>query len=96
MHVLIAADGRLSLEDVENLKAFSIVEIQVGSAATALSEIGEAVQDNHYWLDAEAVVALSSRKDDPDWVASFWTMLEKVEKYGFSDLTNKRGKAHVE
>lgn len=96
MHVLIAADGTLSLQDTDDLKSFSIVEAAQGSAAGALRSLGEAAEDNHFWLDADAVVALSPRKDDEDWVASFWSMLEKVERYGFSDLKGRRVKAHVE
>ena len=100
MHVLIAADGTLSLEDVDNLKGFSIVEADTGStagkAASALSAIGEPAEENHYWLSAEAVVALSPRKDDQEWVDGFWAMLQKVEAYGYSDMEKKRVKAHVE
>lgn len=96
MHVLIGADGELSLEEVDNLKGFSIVETTRGTAAAALSEIGEPAEENHYWLSAPAIVALSSRKDDQEWVEAFWAMLQKVEAYGFSDMANKRVKAHVE
>jgi hypothetical protein len=100
MHLLIAADGTLSLEEVDDLKSFSIVEADPGSAqgtaATALDSIGEAAEANHYWLGADSVVSLSPRKDDQAWVDAFWGMLEKVERYGFSDLQGKRVKAHVE
>ena len=96
MHVLIAADGTLSLQDVDNLKGFSIVESDAGSAASALAKIGEPAEENHYWLSAEEVLALSPRKDDQEWVDGFWAMLRKVEAYGFSDMENKRVKAHVE
>ena len=96
MHVSIAADGTLSLEDVDNLKGFSIVETTAGSAANTLSEIGEPAEENHYWLSAEAVIALSPRKDDQEWVDGFWAMLRKVEAYGFSDMEKGRVKAHVE
>ena len=99
MHVLIAADGALSLEDVDNLKGFSIVEAdadsKLGKAALALSQIGEPGEDNHYWLSAEAVIALCPRKDDSKWIEGFWAMLKKVEGYGFSDMENKKVKAHV-
>lgn len=96
MHVQIAADGTLSLEDVDNLKGFSIVEADAGSAASALGGIGEPAEENHFWLSAEAVIALSPRKDDEEWVDGFWAMLRKVEAYGFSDMEKKRVKAHVE
>lgn len=96
MHVLIAVDGTLSLGDVDNLKGFSIVESDAELTANALAKIGEPAEENHYWLSAEAVLALSPRKDDQEWVDGFWAMLRKVEAYGFSDMENKRVKAHVE
>lgn len=96
MRLLISTGGTLSLEDVDNLKGFSIVESTPGTAATALSEIGEPAEENHYWLSADSVVALSARKGDQTWVDGFWAMLKKVEAYGFSDMEKKRVKAHVE
>lgn len=100
MHLQIAEDGTLSLEGLDDLKRFSIVETSrassLGRASAALTGIGEPADDDHFWLDADAVLALSTRKDDPGWVAAFWQMLEKVEKYGYSDMRARRVKAHVE
>lgn len=98
MYVQISAEGILSLQDADNFKGFSIKEADSnqGSAANALTAIGEPAESNHYWLDAESVVALSPRKDDQSWVDAFWDMLRKAEPYGFSDLESKRVKAHVE
>jgi hypothetical protein len=53
-------------------------------------------EEQHYWLDANAVVSLSGRKGDQQWLAGFWDMLAKVEAYGYSDMEKKRVKAHVE
>ena len=100
MYIQIALDGELSLEDVDNMKAFSIVEAagasDAGRAECALADIAEAAEDNHYWIDAEAVILLSARAGDPQWVENFWAMLKMVEAYGYSDLQAKRVKAHVE
>ena len=100
MFIRISADGDLSLEDVDNMKAFSIVEAagasDLGKAESALADIGEAAEDDHYWIDAEAVIQLSARSEDPQWVESFWVMLKIVEAYGYSDLQARRVKAHVE
>ncbi len=79
MYILIAANGQLSVEDSDNMRAFSIVEEKSGSAATYLSAIATATEEQHYWLDADAVVELSGRKDDQQWVKGFWDMLSKVE-----------------
>ncbi len=96
MYISIAANGQLSLEDSDNMRTFSIVEEESGSAATQLSAIASAAEEDHYWLDAEAVVELSGRKDDPHWVKGFWDMLAKVEAYGYSNMDKKRVKAHVD
>ena len=96
MYLLIAANGQLSLEDGDNMRAFSIVEQESGLAATCLSAIATPAEEQHYWLDADAVVELSGRKDDQQWVAGFWDMLAKVEAYGYSDMEKKRVKAHVD
>lgn len=96
MYINISQDGELSLEDIDNMKAFSIVEAAPGLIASALIDIAEAAEDNHYWIDAEAVIQLSARSEDSQWVEGFWAMLKMVEAYGYSDMNNKRVKAHVE
>ena len=96
MYVSIDDGGTVSLADSDNLKQFSIQAADGVDVGAALGSIAEAAEDNHYWLDADAVIGLSGREADSDWVAGFWTMLEKVEKYGFSDVANRRVKAHVE
>ena len=96
MYIQIAADNNLSLEDTDNMEAFSIVEALTGQSVTALAEIAEAAGDNHYWIDANMVIQMSSQKDNPQWVDGFWNMLKIVETYGYSDMENKRVKAHVE
>ncbi len=96
MYILVASNGQLSLEDSENMRAFSIVEKESGSAARQLSAIATAAEEDHYWLDADAVVGLSGRKDDQQWIKGFWDMLAKVEAYGYSDMEQRRVKAHVD
>ena len=96
MYIQITADGGLTLEDIDDMKAFSIVEAVAGGSTLALANIAEPAEGNHYWIDAEAVIQLSSKGSDPQWVAGFWDMLGKVEAYGYSDLQAKRIKAHVE
>ena len=96
MYLLIAANGQLSLEDSDNMRAFSIIEEESGLAATQLSAIATPAEEQHYWLDVDAVVELSGREDDQQWVAGFWEMLAKVEAYGYSDMERKRVKAHVD
>ena len=96
MYILISADGSLSLEEADNMGAFSIIEYSPVSQSIEFSAMAEAAEENHYWFDAEAVIQLSARAGDQQWVDEFWDMLKKVEPYGYSDLVKKRIKAHVE
>jgi hypothetical protein len=96
MYIQITQDGELSLEDIDNMKAFSIIEVVPGQSVTALADIAVPAEGDHYWIDAEAVIRLSSRAEDPHWLENFWAMLKMVEAYGYSDMENKRIKAHVE
>ena len=96
MQVKISKDNTVSLVGQDDLKKFSIVEDTPGTAAGALGDIAEPAEENHFWLSAEAIIEMSGRSDDAQWVEGFWGMLKKVEPYGFSDLQNKRVKAHVE
>ena len=96
MYLLIAEDGHLSLQDSDNMRAFFITEEQGASAAESLAGIAVAAEDDHYWIEADALVELSGRSQDQIWVDGFWDMLAKVEAYGYSDLESRRVKAHVD
>lgn len=50
------------------MRAFSIVEEDSGLAATQLSTMATPAEEQHHWLDADAVVKLSGREDDQQWV----------------------------
>jgi len=96
MYILISADGTLSLEDVDNLTSFSIVEKSDVTRSSKFAAMATRAEEGHYWIDADAVIKLSSQCDDQQWVDEFWDMLRKAEPYGYTDLVNKRIKAHVE
>lgn len=96
MYISIDSDNTLSLQDCENFKQFSIRVNKLADATIALQSIGTAAEDNHYWLDANAVVSLSDCANDPVWVERFWAMLKQVEAYGYSDVGAQKIKAHIE
>ena len=95
MFILVSAGNGLSLEEADNFREFSIVEEAGVRAREALGDAATPAEDDHYWLDANAVVELSGRKDDQTWVDAFWEMLEKVQAYGYSNMTTQQVKAHV-
>ena len=96
MYIRIAANGELSLRDGDNMRAFSIVEEVAGDAVKRLAEIASPTVDNQYWFDAEAVIEISGRGQDRQWVSAFRAMLAGVAAYGYYDEATKRVKAHVE
>jgi hypothetical protein len=96
MYILIAEDGSLSLEEADDMKGFSIIENGEAVKSSLFSSIAESAEDNHYWIDADSVIDLSPRGKDQQWIDDFWKMLKIVEAYGYSDLVNKRVKAHIE
>jgi len=96
MYILINEHGEISLQEDDNLRAFSIIDNTNGNNLKQLDSISEPAQDNHYWINADAVIQLSSKNNDPQWVDSFWKMLKAVEPYGYADIENKRIKAHIE
>ena len=96
MYLLITNNGRLSLEESDNMRAFSIVEEEQGLAARHLSSIATPAEEQHYWLDADAIVELSGRIGEKQWVMDFWDMLAKVEPYGYSNIEKRQIKAHIE
>ena len=79
MYILIAVDGSLSLEDIDNMKSFSIVDNNQNSTSSAFSAMAQAAEENHYWIDADSVIELSSKGGDQQWVKDYRNMLEKVE-----------------
>ena len=96
MYIRVTQKGELSLQDCDNLRAFSIVLDAADASLTQLSEIASAAEDNHYWLLADAVEELSERKHDQQWVQDFRAMLVSSEPYGYYDKTTNKVKAHVE
>ena len=98
MHILVDKTGALSLHDCENFKQFHISAPSQEDLrrCNAFSEISKKAEDEHYWLDADAIVSLSGRSDDQDWLNNFWTMLEKVEAFGYADISQRLVKAHCE
>ena len=95
MNLCIEQNGKLRLEEHLDFKKFAIVDTfnQI-EGSKDFAAISESCQDNHYWIDANAVIDLCSEKDE-QWVENFWNMLRAVEAYGYSDVKAGKIKAHV-
>jgi hypothetical protein len=97
MYILVSANGDLSLQDSDNMRAFAIVLAESGASVTRLAEIGSTAEDNaNHWLDAGAVEELSGRKHDQQWLQEFRAMLASAAPYGYYDEATNKVKAHVE
>ncbi len=99
MYLKVLEDGRLALEEIDDFKRFHISaapELLSGQAASAdFQRIAAEADEGRFWLDADAIVALSAKAGDDAWQGAFWDMLAKAEPYGFADVAGRRIKAHV-
>jgi hypothetical protein len=96
MYLLINENGDCTLQEPEDLKRFSIVNQFSRDTADTLRDIAEPAEENHFWINADAIITLSGQARDGEWVEAFWSMLKAVEPYGYADLERGRVKAHVE
>ena len=96
MIIRIREDHTLALEDEDNFKGFCISAMDSNTDLGALDGITKRVQEGNYWLDALAVIALSSKSTEKTWLDQFWAMLAGAEPYGYADLQGQLVRAHVE
>jgi hypothetical protein len=96
MLIRVREDQSLVLEEEENFKEFCIRVKDLDTNISALDTITERIEDSNYWLDAQGVIALSSKSTDKEWLDQFWGMLKGAEPYGFADLEAQLIRAHIE
>ena len=96
MLIRVREDQSLVLEEEENFKDFCIRVKDLDTNISALHPITNRIEDSNYWLDAQGVIALSSKSTDKEWLDQFWGMLKGAEPYGFADLEAQLIRAHIE
>ena len=96
MLIRVREDQSLALEEEENFKGFCIRVNNLDTDISVLDAITNRIEDSNYWLDAQGVIALSSKSTDKEWLDQFWGMLKGAEPYGFSDLEAQLIRAHIE
>ena len=96
MLIRVREDQSLALEEEENFKGFCIRVKDRDTNISALNTITERIEDSNYWLDAQGVIALSSKSTDKKWLNQFWDMLKGAEPYGFADVEAQLIRAHIE
>ena len=98
MYLDLKPDGSITLNEAEDFSRFEIrssIELAPGNLSENFFSIAEPTNNGRYWVNADAVMQLSSKSNDPEWCTAFWTMLEKAEPYGSADVAQKRIKAQV-
>lgn len=99
MFLKVLEDGGLVLEEIDDFKRFHIATLPEQTSGSAASpdfrRIAAEADEGRFWLDADAIVALSAKAGDDAWRDAFWDMLAKAEPYGFADVAGRRIKAHV-
>ncbi len=96
MYIHVSADAGVTLRDMDDFSRFHIEsDLESPTANAAFRALASEAGDDHYWLVADDVVALSGLVDQPDWIARFRQMLSNVEKHGFFDRATDRVKLHV-
>ena len=96
MIIRVREDHVLALEDEDNFQSFCIRAQNPKTDLSELDTITRRVEEGNYWLDALAVIALSSKSTEKMWLDKFWAMLAGADPYGYADLKAQLVRAHIE
>jgi hypothetical protein len=96
MLIRVRKDQTLALEEEDDFQSFCIRVKDSDMNLVALDMITKRIEDGNYWLDAQGVVALSSKSKKKEWLDHFWAMLKGSELYGFANLEAQLIRAHIE
>ena len=98
MFVKLSADGRTSLEDSGNFKAFKLVveKTTPDAARKTLAGLAEFIDDTHAWIFEAALRQYPEVAQDATWQQNLGAMIEKARPHGWIDEQRKAIKAHVE
>jgi hypothetical protein len=96
MIIVVRKDQTLALEEEEDFKNFCIRVKDADTNIAGLDMITRRIEDGNYWLDAQDVIALSSKSVEKQWLDQFWAMLKGAEPYGYADIEAQLIRAHIE
>ena len=96
MLIRVRKDQTLALEEEDDFQSFCIRVKDSDMNLVALDMITKRIEDGNYWLDAQGVLALSSKSKEKEWLDQFWAMLKDSELYGFANLEAQLIRAHIE
>ena len=100
MFVKVSADGRVSLEDRDNFRAFKLVveggPNKLDQARRALANTAELPDEKTAWIFEQALRARPETANDAAWQTNLGGMIEKAKPHGWIDEQKKAIKAHIE
>jgi hypothetical protein len=97
MFISVSRDGKLALREPDDFKRLHIEAdrgMSIDEVSNALASIARR-EDNDFWLEVEALKALSGRAGDPAWEQNFATMIASVEKFGWLRPNRQRVRCHL-
>ena len=92
--VIVVRDGRVELEQPEDMKDFKVVIH--GNDPTALAGVGRMAGRDNAWIHFDAVRRLASGHIGPTWEQDFAAMVDFARTRGWIDDERKEIQAHVE
>ena len=100
MFVKLATDGRVSLEDRDNFRAFKLVveggPERLDQARRALANTAELPDEKSAWIFEQALRQRPEVAQDAAWQSNLGAMIEKAKPHGWIDEQKKAIKAHIE
>jgi hypothetical protein len=100
MFIKLSSDGRVTLEDRDNFRAFKLV-IEGGpdgleAARRALAGTAELPDQATAWVSETTLRERHEVAQDATWQQNFSAMVEKARPHGWIDDAHKAIKAHIE
>jgi hypothetical protein len=100
MYVKLTSDGRVTLEDRDNFRAFKLVveggPSSIEASRHALAGTAELPDEATAWIFEAALRARAEVAQDASWQSNLGTMIEKAKPHGWVNERRKAIKAHIE
>ncbi|MEA3026989.1 MAG: hypothetical protein QOF91_2274 [Alphaproteobacteria bacterium] len=100
MFMKLSADGRVTLEDRDNFRAFMLVveggPDKLDTVRRALVGAAELPDQATAWIFEQALRQRPEVAQDAAWQQNLGTMMEKAKPHGWIDEQKRAIKAHIE
>ena len=100
MFIKVSADGRVTLEEHDNFRAFKLVIAgeagALDAARRAVAGLAELPDADTAWVSEPALRRRPEVAADAEWQQSLGGMIDKARPHGWIDDARKAIKAHIE